>query len=100
MAGIQQVMHFIILIQLPPPALGSGTGRKLKKSGNIFFVSDEVNRMIRGILITVLALGVAGTAFWGYQEHRDKNAVLLNAENSYQRAFHDLSFQMDLLHDK
>ncbi len=56
--------------------------------------------MIRGIVITVLALGVAGTAFWGYQEHRDKNAVLLNAENNYQRAFHDLTYQMDLLHDK
>lgn len=56
--------------------------------------------MIRGILIGVLALGVAGTAYWGYQEHKEKNAILLNAENSYQRAFHDLSFQMDLLHDK
>lgn len=56
--------------------------------------------MIRGILIAVLALGVAGTAFWGYQEHRDKNVILLNAENNYQRAFHDLSYQMNLLHDK
>jgi spore germination protein len=56
--------------------------------------------MIRGILITILALGIAGTAFWGYQEHRDKNAVLLNAENNYQRAFHDLSYHVDLLHDK
>jgi spore germination protein len=56
--------------------------------------------MIRGIVIAVLTLGVAGTAFWGYQEHRDKNAVLLNAENNYQRAFHDLTYQVDLLHDK
>lgn len=56
--------------------------------------------MIRGILITVLSLGVAGTAFWGYQEHREKNAVLLNAENNYQRAFHDLTYQIDLLNDK
>jgi spore germination protein len=56
--------------------------------------------MVRGILITILALGIAGTAFWGYQEHRDKNAVLLNAENNYQRAFHNLSFHVDLLHDK
>jgi spore germination protein len=59
-----------------------------------------VNVVIRGILITILALGIAGTAFWGYQEHRDKNAVLLNAENNYQRAFHNLSFHLDLLHDK
>lgn len=56
--------------------------------------------MLRNILIGVLVLGVAGTAFWGYQEHREKNAVLLNAENNYQRAFHDLTYQMDLLHDK
>ena len=56
--------------------------------------------MIRGIVIVFLALGIAGTAFWGYQEHRDKNAVLLSAENNYQRAFHDLTYQMDLLHDK
>ncbi|MBO0958135.1 germination protein YpeB [Neobacillus sp. MM2021_6] len=56
--------------------------------------------MIRGILIGVLALGVAGTAYWGYQEHQEKNAILLNAENNYQRAFHDLSYRMDILHDK
>jgi spore germination protein len=56
--------------------------------------------MIRGILIGVLTIGVAGTAYWGYQEHQEKNAILINAENNYQRAFHDLSYQMDLLHDK
>lgn len=56
--------------------------------------------MIRGLIIGILAIGVAGTAYWGYQEHREKNAILLNAENNYQRAFHDLSYQMDLLHDK
>lgn len=56
--------------------------------------------MIRGILIGVLAIGVVGTAYWGYQEHQEKNAVLLNAENNYQRAFHNLSYRMDILHDK
>ncbi|MBY0122568.1 germination protein YpeB [Bacillus sp. S/N-304-OC-R1] len=56
--------------------------------------------MLRGILIGVLTLGVAGTAFWGYQEHREKNAILINAENSYQRAFHTLTYKIDLLHDK
>lgn len=56
--------------------------------------------MLRGILIAVLTLGVAGTAFWGYQEHREKNAILLNAENNYQSAFHGLTYQIDLLHDK
>lgn len=56
--------------------------------------------MLRGILIGVLTLGIAGVAYWGYQEHKEKNAVLLNAENNYQRAFHDLTYQVDLLHDQ
>lgn len=56
--------------------------------------------MLRGIAIAVLVIGIAGTAFWGYQEHREKTAVLINAENNYQRAFHDLTYQMDVLNDK
>ncbi|MCR2820255.1 germination protein YpeB [Lederbergia panacisoli] len=56
--------------------------------------------MIRNILIVVLTIGIAGTAYWGYQEHQEKNAILINAENNYQRAFHDLSYQMDVLHEK
>jgi spore germination protein len=56
--------------------------------------------LLRVILITVLVLGVAGTAFWGYQEHQEKNAILINAENNYQRAFHELTYQVDLVHDK
>jgi spore germination protein len=56
--------------------------------------------VLRVLLITVLSLGVAGTAFWGYQEHREKNAILQNAENNYQRAFHDLAYHVDILHDK
>jgi len=56
--------------------------------------------MIRGILIGVLTVAVIGTGFWGYQEHKEKNAILINAENNYQRAFHDLTYNVDLLHDK
>jgi spore germination protein len=56
--------------------------------------------LLRGIAIAVLVIGIAGTAYWGYQEHREKTAVLINAENNYQRAFHDLTFQIDLLNDK
>ncbi|MED3063882.1 germination protein YpeB, partial [Bacillus thuringiensis] len=44
--------------------------------------------------------GVVGTGYWGYKEHQEKNAVLIRAENSYQRAFHDLAYEVDLLHDK
>ncbi|MFB4166341.1 germination protein YpeB [Virgibacillus sp. JSM 102003] len=56
--------------------------------------------MVRWILIGVLTIGIAGTAFWGYQEHQEKNAILIQAENTYQRAFHELSYNMDLLNDK
>lgn len=56
--------------------------------------------MIRNTIITILTLSVVGVGFWGYQEHKEKNAVLLHAENNYQRAFHDLNYQIDLLHDK
>ncbi|RDW22031.1 germination protein YpeB [Oceanobacillus chungangensis] len=56
--------------------------------------------MIRWILVTVLALGIAGTAYWGYQEHQEKNEILIQAENTYQRAFHELSYHMDMLHDE
>ncbi|WP_059170975.1 germination protein YpeB [Bacillus sp. FJAT-27445] len=56
--------------------------------------------MIRNIIIVVLAIGLAGTAYWGYQERKEKNAVLINAENNYQQAFHELSYRVDLLHDK
>ncbi|HLQ97269.1 MAG TPA: germination protein YpeB [Candidatus Dormibacteraeota bacterium] len=56
--------------------------------------------MFRWILIVVLAVVNIATGIWGYQEHQEKNAILIQAENNYQRAFHELSYHMDLLHDK
>ncbi|ASK63326.1 germination protein YpeB [Virgibacillus phasianinus] len=56
--------------------------------------------MVRWILITVLTLGIVGVGVWGYQEHQEKNSVLIQAENNYQRAFHELTYHMDLLHNK
>lgn len=56
--------------------------------------------MIRSIIITVLTVGVIGVGYWGYKEHEEKNALLIHAENSYQRSFHELSYRMDLLQDK
>ncbi|MCF6137597.1 germination protein YpeB [Pseudalkalibacillus berkeleyi] len=56
--------------------------------------------MVRIILMTILALAVVGTGYWGYKEHQEKNAVLINAENNYQRAFHDLNFHVDALEEK
>lgn len=56
--------------------------------------------MIRSILIAVLAIGIAGVGYWGYKEHEEKNALLIHAENAYQRSFHELSYHMDMLHDQ
>ncbi|MFS0672690.1 germination protein YpeB [Ornithinibacillus sp. 179-J 7C1 HS] len=56
--------------------------------------------MLRWIVIVVLAVGVVGTAAWGYKEHQEKNAILIQAENTYQRAFHELTYNIDLMHDK
>lgn len=56
--------------------------------------------MVRLITIIVLSIALIGVGVWGYKENQDKNAVLMQAENSYQRAFHDLTYNIDLLHDK
>ncbi|WP_112181197.1 MULTISPECIES: germination protein YpeB [Paraliobacillus] len=56
--------------------------------------------MFKWIAIGLLTIVVFATGAWGYQEHQEKNEILVQAENNYQRAFHDLSYEMDLLHDK
>jgi len=56
--------------------------------------------MLRTITIAFLTVGLIGTVYWGYKEHEEKNALLIHAENSYQRSFHELSYHMDLLHDQ
>lgn len=56
--------------------------------------------MIRSIIIGILSVALIGLSYWGYKEHEEKNAVLIHAENNYQRAFHELTYNMDLLHDK
>lgn len=45
----------------------------------------------------IVAVGLIGAGMWGYQENREKNSVLIKAENQYQRAFHDLNAHMDKL---
>ena len=39
--------------------------------------------MIRNILIGVLTVGIIGTGVWGYQEHKEKNALLNLCLDSY-----------------
>lgn len=56
--------------------------------------------MKRWISITVLSIALAFTGYWGYQQFTEKELLMVQAENNYQRSFHDLTYHVDLLHDK
>lgn len=56
--------------------------------------------LIRNIAIVVLGVAVIAIGYWGYQEHQEKNAISIQAENHYQQTFHDLTYHMDQLQDK
>lgn len=55
---------------------------------------------LSSVLFPIAALLFVGAILWGYQEHQEKNAILIKAENQYQRAFHDLSNHMGRLQDE
>ncbi|CAM4223654.1 germination protein YpeB [Paenibacillus tarimensis] len=55
---------------------------------------------LSAVLFPVAALLLVGSAYWGYQEHQEKNSILIKAENQYQRAFHDLTYHVDKLHEE
>lgn len=56
--------------------------------------------MKRWISITVLSIALIFTGYWGYRQFTDKELLIVQAENNYQRAFHDLTYHVDLLYDK
>jgi len=55
-------------------------------------------KRLSAVMFPITALFLIGALVWGYQENQEKNAILIKAENSYQRAFHDLSYHVDRLH--
>jgi spore germination protein len=55
-------------------------------------------KRVSAILLPIVLLALIGTGVWGYQQNQDKNTIMIKAENQYQRAFHDLSYNMDKLH--
>jgi spore germination protein len=57
-------------------------------------------KRISAVLFPITLLALVGTAVWGYQENQEKNSILIKAENQYQRAFHDLSYHMEQLHNE
>ncbi|WP_088043418.1 germination protein YpeB [Bacillus sp. EAC] len=56
--------------------------------------------MRNGIIIGALCAALAGTGYWGYTQHKNLQNTHLQAENNYQRAFNELAYDIDLLHDK
>lgn len=57
-------------------------------------------KRLSAVLFPVMTLLLIGSVVWGYQENQEKNAILIKAENQYQRAFHDLSYHVDRLHNE
>ncbi|THF78348.1 germination protein YpeB [Cohnella fermenti] len=55
---------------------------------------------LSSVLFPIAAILLVGSLIWGYQEHQEKNSVLIKAENQYQRAFHDLTNHMSRLQDE
>ncbi|QNK55390.1 germination protein YpeB [Paenibacillus sp. PAMC21692] len=57
-------------------------------------------RRLSSIMFPFVTILLIGAVYWGYQEHQEKNSILIKAENQYQRAFHNLAFHMDKLHEQ
>ncbi|UOF89750.1 germination protein YpeB [Fodinisporobacter ferrooxydans] len=57
-------------------------------------------RRMANWLLPVLAIGLMITGIWGFQQSRQKSALLIQSENHYQQAFHDLAYQMDQLQNE
>ncbi|WP_336771830.1 germination protein YpeB [Paenibacillus sp. MMO-58] len=57
-------------------------------------------RRLSAVLFPIMTLFLIGSVYWGYQEHQEKNSILIKAENQYQRAFHDLTYHVEQLHQQ
>lgn len=55
---------------------------------------------LSSVMFPIAAIMFIGAILWGYQEHQEKNSILIKAENQYQRAFHDLNHHMSRLQDE
>ncbi|SFS94071.1 germination protein YpeB [Marininema halotolerans] len=57
-------------------------------------------RRIAAVLLPIALVAAIGIGVWGYQVNQDKKKLLVQSENQYQRAFHDLNFHVDKLQDE
>ncbi|MFD1065265.1 germination protein YpeB [Oceanobacillus locisalsi] len=56
--------------------------------------------MYRWITITLLTVALISVSIWGYYTNKQKNDLYVQAENEYQRSFHELTYNMDVLNDQ
>lgn len=57
-------------------------------------------KRLSAIMFPAALVLLIGSVYWGYQEHQEKNSILIKAENQYQRAFHELTYHVDKLHQQ
>lgn len=57
-------------------------------------------KRLSAIMFPIMTILFIGAMYWGYQENQEKNAVLLKAENQYQRAFGNLTHYMNQLNEQ
>ncbi|KIL48086.1 germination protein YpeB [Jeotgalibacillus campisalis] len=56
--------------------------------------------MKKTILFSLLFIGIFSAVTWGAYQKQEKEVLKSHMENEYQRAFHEINYQMDLLHDQ
>ncbi|PPA71279.1 germination protein YpeB [Jeotgalibacillus proteolyticus] len=56
--------------------------------------------MKRTLLFSILFIGLFSAVSWGAYQQQEKQTLRNHMENQYQQAFHEMNYQMDLLHDQ
>ncbi|MDG5470664.1 germination protein YpeB [Jeotgalibacillus sp. ET6] len=56
--------------------------------------------MKKTLLFSLIFIGIFSAVTWGAYQKQEKDVLRSHMENEYQRAFHEINYQMDLLHDQ
>ncbi|GAE28995.1 germination protein YpeB [Halalkalibacter hemicellulosilyticus] len=56
--------------------------------------------MAKNLIIGLLAIALVSTGIWGYQQQTQGQTLQIQAENNYQRAFHELAYYIDQIEDQ
>lgn len=58
------------------------------------------NDVLRNFIIGLLTIALIAVGVWGVNQKEEKEALMITAENNYQRAFHELAFHIDQIEDQ